>query len=427
MGILESFPISEGINFRYIKDSKFKSARISVSVFLPLSKETASINALLLLILKHSCKKYPSFLELNKKLESLYGASLDCSINKIGENQVFTIVASGIDDKYIDKYISDDVNISRELASLVCNILCYPDFESGLFKDKIIEQERRQLLEILELEFNDKRTYARNRLEELMCKDELFGINKFGTKEEIKSIDNQTLVNAWENMIRSAKIEILMLGECTCYKEALDEFKKAFSGIDREYQDNYTTEIVLSSNDVKEYVDEMDVVQSKLVLGFRAGTSKPNEDIVNAKVMTALFGGTPSSKLFLNVREKLSLCYYCSSSIDLDKGIIVVESGVESKNIDKAKEQIISELNDIKEGKFSEEDLEAVKLQLINSFVTVSDYIDKLIYYYMGQLLYKDIKSLDEMADLISKVKKEDIIESAKKVSLDTVYVLKSK
>lgn len=423
MGNLESFPISEGINFRYIKDSKFKSTRISASIFLPLDKKTVSLNALLFLILKHSCKKYPSFLELNKKLESLYGASLDCSINKVGENQVFTIVASGID----DKYVLDNMTISRELSGLVCNILCFPDLEQEMFKSKIIEQERRQLLEILELEFNDKRTYSRNRLEELMCKDELFSINKYGTKEDINAITGEMLVDAWKNMLKTAKIEIFMLGECTCYKEVIEEFTKAFSNIDREYKDNYNTNVILKADDTKEFVDEMDVVQSKLVIGFRAGTSKPNEDVVSARVMTALFGGTPSSKLFLNVREKLSLCYYCSSSVDLDKGIMVVESGVESKNIEKAKKQIIKELEDIKNGDFTDEDLEAVKKQLINSFITVNDYIDRMIYYYIGQLLYKDIKSLDEMADLVSKVTREEVIESARKVSLDTIYVLKSK
>ena len=224
MNFINRNEIANGVYFTNIKDSRFKTMKISVNIVVPLSAETASENALVGGLLVRSCKKYPDFTVLSKKLSSLYGADLTSSLSKHGESQVIKISVSGLD----DRYSLDDVSIAKELSELLCSVIFEPNVKNNAF----IEQERRQLLDVIDSEFNEKRIYAMGQLIKHMCKDEVFGIKRYGTAEKIKAATAESLCKAWQNLLKTAKFEILYIGDSPADK-AKEVFAKAFANIER--------------------------------------------------------------------------------------------------------------------------------------------------------------------------------------------------
>lgn len=422
MAQMERVSLCEGVTFRTIHDNRFKTGRISAALLLPLQKETAAANMILPFLLRRSCAAYPDFTLLNRRLSELYGAYLYADVRKIGETQVLLLSAVGID----DRYALGGESVSEELSGLLCNLLFEPAFENGGFREEDIEQERRQLVELIDSEYNDKRLYALSRCEELMCEGEAFGIPRFGSREAVENLTGKEIYAAWENALKTAQVEITFLGASDS-TGACERFKKAFLSVKREKTAVCTTEVLRKAKAVREENDKMEVAQCKLVLGFRAGTSSAEEEVMAARLMSALYGGTPSSKLFLNVREKLSLCYYCSSRFERNKGLLLVESGVEYGNIEKAKEEILLQLDALREGEFSEEELEAGKLFMANSFRSVSDAPGGLEGWYLSQLFDRKMLSPEEAAEEILGISAEAVQAAANRVSLDLVYTLTGK
>lgn len=411
--------ISKGVNFNVIKDSRFKTGRISVTMFLPLDNKTASVYALLPFVLTNSCQKYPDFTSLNQKLAELYGASLFSDVSKIGDMQALTISVSFLD----DKFVLDGENLSSQLTELLCDILFEPLLENGSFKKENVEQEKRQLIELIESEYNDKKILAKTRCEELMCKNEKFGINKYGSKDEVSAIVPADVFDAWETILKTARMEIMVLGDLN-ETSALEVFKEAFSKVKRENVTNCETEIVKKVDKIKELYDKMEVSQSKLVMGFRTCAALQDEEVMAVRVAVALFGATPQSKLFLNVREKLSLCYYCAAKYDRNKGIMLVQSGVEKENIEKAKQEILNQLEEMKNGNFTDEDLENTKKSLANSYRTIGDFLSGLENFYLSQVFDDEFLPPEQFIKNMYNVSKEQVINASKLITLDTIYAL---
>ena len=201
-------------------------------------------------------------------------------------------------------------------------------------------------------------------------------------------------------------------------------FQTAFEKVDRSQVVTCSSDIVTDVTEVKDISESMEVAQSKLVMGFRTQIAAPQKEIVAAKLMTAMFGGTPHSKLFLNVREKMSLCYYCAARYNSNKGIMTVESGVETQNIEAAKNEILNQLEEMKQGNFTEEELQSAKLSVCNSYRTIGDYLGSTESWYISQIFMPDTQTPEQAAEEISKVTREEIIAAAQKVTLDTIYRL---
>lgn len=412
--------ICEGVNFNFISDEKFKTTRVSFNIFLPLNIQTVSKYAILPAILVRSCKKYPSFTELNRQLEELYGAAIYQSVSKLGDVQVLSISAVGIN----DKFSLDNKPIMSEITELLCDVIFNPLLENNVFKLEDFNQEKRQLIETIEAEFNDKKTYAHNRCEEIMCKNEKAGINKFGTIELANELTPKDVTAAWREILESARIEITMIGNSS-HDLVYEKFQKNFLNIQRKNVVKCENEIIRKCEKIHEFSETMDVQQCKLVMGFRTGLALPEKEVPHMILMCALYGGTPSSKLFLNVREKLSLCYYCFSSYTQIKGIMYVECGVEQKNIKKAQDEILKQLKEVKIGNFTEIELSEIKMAAIQSITKIKDNLTALDVWYTGQALCDRAKSPEEAIKEIESVTKEQVIEAANLVTLDTIYVLK--
>lgn len=410
--------ITNGINFTSVIDERFKTNRISANIIVPLTLENASSNSLLLFLLRKSYKDCPDFTQFNKKMSELYGSFIDFDVRKIGDNQVLNLSVTYID----DKYALDNENLTKELTDILCNIILNPALDNGKFKESEIELEKNSLINTIESELNDKRTYALNRLENIMFDGESYGLNKYGTCENVANVTNQSLLLEYDTLIKSAQFEILFVG-CGNFNISKQIITEKFSNITRENVYKINNEISEKVLDVKNVTEKMNVAQSKLVMGFRFNN---NINLDAARVMVALFGGSPSSKLFLNVREKLSLCYYCAARFDRIKNVMIVDSGVENQNVDKAKDEILHQLDLIKQGEFTSQELEFAKLSLSNSFNTVNDSVTSIEVWYLGQIFNNTNKSPQETSKKIFEITTDQVISVAKNISLDTVYLLTS-
>lgn len=416
---IEQRAICDGVNFRSIRDTKFKTMRISAHLIVPMSRQTAAENALLPFLLSRASREYPDFTKLGQRLAELYGASLNADVQKLGDLQVLSLSASGI----ADRYALEGEAISGELAKLLCSILFDPPLVDGLFPEDGFEQEKRQTMELIDSEYSDKRTYARQRCEAIMCADEPYGVNRYGGKEDIARVERPALTAAWKRLLDTAKIELMVLGDCDP-APVYEGFRATFETLGSRKTADCTTKVVRSAEKVNTVTEKMDVAQGKLVMGFRTGTATPDEEVPATRLMAALFGGTPNSKLFLNVREKLSLCYYCSASYNSMKGIMLVQSGVEVKNMERAKEEILRQLDEVKQGNFDESEVEAAKMSLCNSYRTLSDSLGGLENWYLSQTFASHSQQPEEAAAQINAVTRQEIIDAANRVTLDTVYCL---
>lgn len=413
--------IGNGVHFFGIQDPKFKTMRITLHFLLPMREKEIASNALLPFLMGRACKDYPDFTQLSQQLDNLYGAGLSSDAGKLGDAQVLSYSVSGIS----SSYAFDGENMSQALADLLKGILFAPAFENGIFRAEDLRQEKRQLCELIDSEFNDKRIYAKRKCEELLHRGRPCGRNPYGSKLEIERVSSAELRQKWERMLETAQVEILSFGDCNS-EEICGLFERAFAEIDRSRFFPCTTER-LPLSELQRAEEEQDVAQSKLVMAFRVGIAQPDALLPAAKVMTAVLGGTPASKLFLNVREKMSLCYYCSAQFNSLKGILYVQSGVETQNLSKAEAAILEQLKDMQEGFVTEEEIQAAKLSMCNSLKTVSDSLNALEGWYFSQVYSGSLLTPEEAMEQIQSVTKEQICFAASQVTLDTVYCLKGK
>ena len=417
---IDKVNICKGVDFITVKDNRFVTSSISATIILPLDNKTASQNALLLQMLKHSCKEYPDFTALNRRLDELYGANINSVVTKIGDCQMLHLGISFID----DRFSLDKSSISSQCVKLLCSLLFQPDINNNSFDEKAIQLEKRCLIEEIQSEISEKRHYAINRCTQVMMPDEPAGLNRLGPIEQVQNVTAQDLYKTWCNIIKNANITFMLLGPSDP-SDIIEFLKNKFADIkDRDVKELPKAIIKEAADKIKEQVDRMPVTQSKLVMGFRSTCAYPSKDVDAMKFMSMLFGGTPSSLLFKNVREKLSLCYYCAARYDRQKGIVLVDSGLEEKNSQLAKEEILRQLDRIKNGDFTDDDIQETRLAILTGMKMINDSQWSMQSWYINQLLDNKLVSPEESAKKIEAVTREDIIRAANMVKLDTIYLL---
>ena len=409
--------VSEGIEFCSIKADGFKSACVSVNFVLPLG-DNASLYALVPNVLTRSSKKYPDLTSIERKLANLYGAELVVDVSKIGENQVLKVAVSCID----DRFALDNEVIAAESSKLLFELVFNPAVADGAFSQSDVESEKRLLTERLYAEQSDKRSYAKNKCEELMFSEEAYGIHRFGDIDSIEKITPERLYSAYCEILETAKIVVCVSGN-TDVNTVRNELEAYTNDVDRKLIVGETL-FVEKAEDVQYCKEQEPVKQGKLVMGFRMGMKNADDNYAARRVMVDLFGGSPHSKLFTVVREKMSLCYYCSARMVRAKGIMFVQSGIESFNEEKAKEAILQQLEDIKNGIFSDEDIDASVKALEDSFKSVTDSPEALDSWFMSQCVSGAYKYPEDFINAFKSVTREDIIKAAQDVTLDTVFML---
>ena len=414
--------IAKGVYLTVINDSKFKHNRMSINLITPIKKESVAENALLSYVLRKGCESYDDFLKLNRRLDFLYGSNISTDVSKISGNQLVTFTTAFID----DKYTLNNESLTQDCTQLLCDVILHPLIKDGEFSKDEISVESKNLIDSINALINDKRAYAVTACRELMGRGSEQSLRKYGTAEAVEKITSKSLADAYYKLIETAQVEILFVGAGDSSK-AKTVLAKEFSAIKRNPV-AIAKMLPLAKGEAKlEKTERFDVAQSKLVLGFGVNSCETAEERAAARVMTALYGGTPSSKLFLNVREKLSLCYYCAARYDKAANIILVDCGVEKDNIEKAKAEILNQLNEIKQGTFELDQLDKTKNLLKNAFTTINDSPSTIEDWYLQRIITNDICTPQEELARVMAVTAEDITTAANKVYEDAVYLLTGK
>lgn len=411
--------IAEGIRFCSVKTDKFKTCRVNISLAMPLDKN-ASARAILPFMFSRRCAKYPDYTSLNRVIDELYGAAVSAGVLKRGEAQVISFSMSAID----DRFALDGDKVALECTKLLADMIFDPLTEGESFPEDIIEQEKRLLVEAIENEQNDKRRYAMLRCEQLMFADEAYGVNRFGSVEDVKALTPDVVYAAWRDVLQKATVQITMVSSMDP-QPIVDLIREKFSEIERHPVEIKT--LFVSGLPKPEYISEsMPLKQGKLVMGFRTGMRSEDDMMPAMKVAVDIFGGGTYSKLFSVVREKMSLCYYCSAALFNSKGIVMVQSGIEDANEEKAKNEIINQLRLTAEGEFTDEDFSSSIKSLTDSILGNSDTPEEITAWYASQILRNELKAPETYAKEIGSVDRAEVVRAAKTIMLDTIFMLKS-
>ncbi len=393
----------------------FRSSYISLDFILPLSAENATGMSLLAGVLSRGCKKFPGMDMISRYLSENYGASFSVNAGKAGEMEILTFAARFLD----NECAIDGEDIREAILTLLREMIFRPLVDKEGFSKEYVDQEKQNLADKITGLFNDKRLYALERCKALMCADEPFGICEMGDLETLKIFDRQTLYQFFQKMVNNAQIVITYVGKEE--GKFLNALAEGFAE-----RESCVPEAVLpeARSKVQEVIDPMKLNQSKLNLGFRLGPQAQKNGAA-CRLFNVLYGGSANSKLFMNVREKLSLCYYCSSAMDRFKNVMFVASGVESEKYEQARAEIEAQLKAVAIGDFTEDEFRSAKSYLIDSVRGMLDSESALAASIISSTLRGEVKTIEEEIKEIEAVDREDLIAVAKEIKLDTVYFLK--
>ncbi|MBQ4561033.1 MAG: insulinase family protein [Clostridia bacterium] len=415
---IKRFEPAKGVFVNVFDTPKFKNNYLSVSFAQPLSKETSSMNALLPLILTRGTVNYPTMEKMSAALDNLYASTINTRCFKKGEVQ-FIGFNCGI---LSNSYATDDCDIFGGTLDILHEVIFKPYTENGVFCEKYFETEKKNLCDRIAAQINNKTSYAITRANQEMCKEESYGISAMGDEECVAKIDNHTLFEHYKNVIDTAQIEIFFVGEYSDEIEA--KILGALCFKDRS-PEVLSTSVVRSAAAVKEVTESQNVNQAKLSIGFRTGKILSDGDYYKFVLFNEVFGGSPTSKLFMNVREKLSLCYYCKSIPEPQKGVMIVTAGVEESNKEKAQNEILAQLNDICDCNITDEEYESAVQSILNAYREIDDNPESIESWYLGRMLSGLTTTPAETAEQIKSCTKEDVADMAKGITLDTVYFMK--
>ena len=410
--------LADGVEGLFIKNDRFNTTSVSFNFYLPLSHGDYSANALLPYVLSSCCEKYDNFRKLNLKLGNLYGATVSTGNLKLMDYQWTSISINVIDDSYA---IDGEKTVSGA-AELLASLIFEPALENGSFRESDLIREKAQMIDRIKGEINDKRGFSRSRATELMFGDDPYAVPRYGRLEDMEKVTVGDLFAAWERLLRSAFVRVNVVGE-RLPEGLMEAVGAAFSAIRRENVTafcGFKTPALQSSR----VTERMDVAQGKLVLGFGTGEVLPESESAALTVMADIFGGGPYSRLFTNVREKQSLCYYCACRAVKNKGIMLVDSGVELDKVEDAEREILNQLEVMKKGGFTDDEFDASIRSICDSIKSAEDSNAAQSAWYAARVFDGSVETPAHFAELISRVTREDVVAAANKVSLCTVYKL---
>lgn len=411
-----------GVWLTALRSDKFKTGCLSINLLTQLNRETAALNAVLPFVLRRGTRYHPDMETIAAELDSLYGTGIEPIVRKIGEIQCIGFYASFPDEKYLPQ----DSDVFEKAANFACELLLAPSTRGGLLIPAYVESEKEKLLDLIRSRVNDKRSYAKLRLIEQMCCYEDYAVSRFGTEDVADGIYYQKLTKYYHSLISTSPVEIFYCGSMDGTKVG-GILSDALSGMTRgEINYDIGTDIRMNAveDTVRSFTDEMAVTQGKLVLGFRLGECMEEPDIAAIYVFNAVYGSGVTSKLFMNVREKLSLCYYASSAVDTHKGVMLVSSGVDFDKADAAKAEMLAQLDAVKKGEITDAELDAAKRSVASDLRACLDSQGELEGFYLANTLDGLEFSPDELAELVNEVERDDVIAIANSVVLDAEYFL---
>ncbi|MFP7494021.1 pitrilysin family protein [Terribacillus saccharophilus] len=417
----EQIITGKGATLHLIPTKKYKTISIAVKLQAPLERETITARALLPYVLQQGTTNLPDARALRIKLDDLYGAILSISGTKKGEKHIITLRL----DVANENYLSDKTPLFEKAVDLLREILFQPKLENDAFAESIVTREIQTLRQKMTALKDDKMSYANMRLIDEMCKDETYSLHVHGYEEDLDQMDGKKLLQSYELLLKQDKMDIYILGDVE--RELAEKAVQPFLDRDVTPVEEKAASEQRTADKVQEVVERQDVQQAKLHLGYRTNIRYNDSDYAALQVFNGLFGGFPSSKLFRNVREKHSLAYYAASRFESHKGLLFVFSGIDPKDYEKAKEIIDAQLASMQAAEFEDNEVEEVKDLIVSQILETIDnpagHIETLYQQVVGQ---KNIP-IEQMLEAIKQVTKDDVLQVAEKVQLDTVYLLTNK
>ena len=414
--------IKQGIELHTINTNKFKTNLVAIFLSLPIKRENVTYNAMISSVLRRGTKKMPTQEQISKELENMYGATFDCGIDKTGDNHIFKFYLESINDKFLPQ---KDENMLKSSIENLLEIVFNPLVENEKFNSEYVEQEKVNVRRRIEAKIDNKAKYAIERCIEEMYKNEPYGLYKFGYVEDLENINASNLYEHYRTLMNTCKIDIFVSGniesdisELVINNENIQKLK--------EREPNYIKTQYIEKEQVEEkkISESMEVTQGKLIMGLDINLKEQKEKYITS-VYNAVLGGSATSKLFQEVREKASLAYTASSNFIRHKGNIIISCGIEIKNYEKALEIIRKQLEDIKKGNFTEEELQNAKKGIISTIKGIAEEQDTEITYYFGQTISEEKVGTEEYIKIIEGISKEEVIEIASRINVNTIYFLK--
>lgn len=413
--------LGDGVQLTVVPSARFKTSVMSACLVLPLGGEDASAYAALPHVLRRGTAAYPDMQQLGAVLDELYGARIEPIVRKRGESLILGFLADVID----EKYATGNGGLTARAVDLLASFWQSPCLKDGAFAPDYVASEKENLADRIEALKNDPRSYALRRLHEIMCEGEAFGKSEYGTAEGARALTPEALYAAYQHALEGACIELFYCGSMPP-----DTVEQAFAhALHTRAPGDYAmprSEVrAQPAGEVRTVIEEMNVRQGKLSLGFRTGVTGADEDYPALMLLNNAFGGSTSARLFLNVREKLSLCYYASSTLERQKGLLSVTSGIENENFEIARDEILRQLADLQNGGLTEDEVETARRTVLSGLRSMQDSPAALQQFWLGQAiegLHWDVESLMER---IARVTRADMLAVAAKIKLDTIYFLK--
>ena len=415
--------IKEGIKLHLINNDKFKTNLISVFLTTELNRENVTKNAMIPAILRRGSESMPTQEAISREMEEMYGASFNCGVDKRGDNQVLKFYMETVNDNFLPD--SSEKMLEKSIDKIL-EIIFKPLVKNNSFCNDYVEQEKGNLKQIINGKIDNKASYAMERCIEEMYKNQPFALYKFGYIDDLNNLDGTNLYEYYNQLIQSCKIDIFVSGIIDDGISAKIENNPEIKLLKPRKPDFIKPSLEVTANNNGQVVnDSMDIAQGKLVLGLNVNLDSEDQQY-DAMIYNSILGGTASSKLFQNVREKASLAYSAGSNYMKAKNVVFIRCGIEINNYDKALDIVKQQLQQMLDGDFSEQDVDIAKKSLIDSIQTIDDEQDTEILYFFGQEFASKILSISDYIDRISRVTRHEVLNVAKRIDIDTVYFLKN-
>lgn len=415
----------EGIKIHKIETNQFKTNLYAVFLATPLKRENVTKDALIAAVLRRGTKNIISQDKISKELEEMYGASFDCGIEKTGDNHIIKFYLEALN----EEFLPEKEELTQKCINILLDIVTNPFVEINGFKQEYVDGEKENLKQIINGKIDNKARYSLDRCIEEIFKGEPYGLYKYGYVEDLEKITPQNLYEYYKELIKNCKIDIYYSGIFdNDNTEKIIEKRLQENNIESrnaEYVINNEMTEKKQKSETKTVEESMDVTQGKLVLGLQIDDNNKNSRFA-ASVYNAILGGGANSKLFQNVREKNSLAYTASSSYIRTKNVILVHCGIDIDKYEKALETIKEQIEDMKKGNFTDKDIEDAKKLIISSVKSISAEQDTEITYDYGQELSNEHTTIKDYQQNIEQVKREQIVDIANKININTIYFLKN-
>lgn len=416
---MEILELSGGVTLRCFQDDRFKQSAISIQFVRPMCKEEAALNALLPAVLLRGCESARDMREITLRLDDLYGASVGSLVRRIGDCQTTGFACNFIE----DAFALEGDSVLAPMAAFLGELLLQPVLEKGVFLREYVESEKRNLILTIEAQLNDKRAYATSQLFRYMAKEDSYGIPRLGEKEQVAEITPESLYAHYQKLLRESPVEIFYVGSKTADQVA-ERMRPLFENLGRKAQP-LPRQMPFVDGGKENITESLEVSQGKLCMGFVTPVTIGDPLYSAMQVLNMIFGGGMTAKLFMQVREKLSLCYDISSGFYGRKGIMTVSAGIDFDKNAQVQEKVLELLADCARGNITREELDSAKNALITSLQGVHDSPSSIENFYATAAVSGLGMTPAEYMESISRVTAQQVAEAAKTVELHSVYFLK--